>query len=539
MARGLHGAEEINSFLNPKLASLSDPFLLPGMDEAASRLFEALEKGEQIAVYGDYDVDGIASTALVLEFLEACGARVGSYLPSRMEEGYGLSVDAVQRCIEAHNPSLIITVDCGTNSTEAIQYAAEQGVDVVITDHHEIDGAPAPALAVVNPKLADDERCRMLAGVGVAFKLCHAMVKRAKETGAYPAIASIDLREYLDIVALGTVADIVPLLGENRILVRHGLSKIQGTTKPGLKALLDVAGVKGEVMAYHIGFALGPRLNAAGRLGDANIGLRLLRTKDHEEARALAAQLDQANRERKKIEDVILSDAVTQVDSWFQNEHDFGVVAGAESWHQGVVGIVASRLCAKYRRPSVVIAFGADGAGRGSCRSIENVDILDALHNCSELLETFGGHRMAAGLSIKKEKFESFRTRFNEVLTAKLQGMDFRPVQRIDAWLALDEADERMLSFVDMMKPFGCANPAPVWGATAVNVVGEPRTVGKNHLKLMLAGARAKIDGIAFDMGDREVPSDGMDVAFKLQMNSFNNRKSLQLNVQDFRPAAE
>lgn len=537
IARGLGDVVQVERFLNPRLSRLSDPFLIPGMNEAVDRIARAVEADESIAVYGDYDVDGITSAGLMVRVLSRLGGKATPYLPDRIEEGYGLTPAGVRNCAELCSSTLIVTVDCGTASGEAVAEARRLGMDVVVTDHHEARGSKmSDAVAVVNPRIAGPEEATSLAGVGVAFKVCHALVRRARDTGRIGGDA-LDLRDYLEWVAIGTVADVAPLRDENRILVSHGLDRLNRTRFAGLRALIEVAGVRPPLDTYHLGFMLGPRLNAAGRVGDAQVALDLLLTDCPDEAKRLAAALNAANAERKQIEASILAEAGRQIGAGMDPVRDFGIVAGAEGWHAGVIGIVASRLCVRFRRPAVVVAFGEDGLGRGSCRSIEGFDLIEGLGECADLLARFGGHSLAAGLELEKSAFDAFRRRFNEVAAKRLRGCDLRPVQRIDAWIGLREADEGLMSAGERMCPFGEGNPAPVWAARGVRLAARPRVVGKDHLKMLVADGGWQFDAIAFNMAERPVPEGPMDIAFTLERNNYMGGKSLQLNIQDFRGA--
>ncbi|MBN1671637.1 MAG: single-stranded-DNA-specific exonuclease RecJ [Kiritimatiellae bacterium] len=543
VGRGLHDPAAVGRFLDPRLSDLSDPFLLSDMDKAVSRLWRAVEGREPIAVFGDYDVDGITGTVLLLSVLTRLGGQVTPYLPNRQEEGYGLTLRGVERCLARCRPRLLLTVDCGTNAVEATRAVQAAGVDALITDHHELSGELAPASAVVNPKRGAEAHTRMLAGVGVAFKLCHALVKEGRNAGK-PAAADIDLRDYLDLVAVGTIADIVPLRGENRILVKHGLARLNKTCCPGLQALIDVAQIRADIDTYHVAFGIAPRLNAAGRMSDPACALELLLTDHPARGRDLALALDAANRERQTIESRIVQEAAEEIDGYFNPDRDFGLVVGRDGWHVGVIGIVASRLCSQYRRPVVVVAFDDDGMGRGSCRSIEGFSLVEALGHCAAELTEFGGHDMAAGLQLQKARFEGFRQRFNEVAVGMLAEKDLRGVEHIDAWLDLDKVDWDLMLGIDRLRPFGQDNPAPVWAAGGVQVLGTPRVVGKGtqkqgHLKMTVAAGREQLDAIGFGMGDRVVPAGALDVAFQLQRNVYMGRESLQLRLRDIRPAVQ
>ena len=527
--RGFADGDAVRSFLAPRLSTLSDPFLLPDAEKAAARIWESIDRGEPIAVYGDYDVDGITATALLVRFLGGVGARVTPFLPLRLEEGYGLSPDGLRRCVEESRPKLIITVDCGTGSVEAVKLAGEMGITVIITDHHTPSSENAAAFALVNPKLGSDTSLHILAGVGVAFKLCHALAKLRRDRCAH-----VDLKKSLDFVALGTIADIVPLSGENRILARHGLAALNATDCIGLKALAKVAGITGAIDAYEVGFRLGPRLNAAGRLGDALNSLKLLLTDSETLAELAARELDESNRQRQDVEKQIVQEAMERIQAEFDPARDFAVVAFGEGWHPGVIGIVASRLCQQFHRPVACIAM--DGkSGRGSCRSIDCFDMVAGLGRCSDLLVKFGGHAMAAGLELELDRLDDFRRRFNEVARELLAGADLRPVQRVDAWLGLRDVDNRLLDTLDQMRPFGVGNTTPTWASRGVRIVGQPKTVGHGHLKFLAAQGGVQREAIAWNMADRPIPPGELDLAFQVKKDHYMGRDKLVLNVQDFR----
>ncbi len=533
VGRGCNTADAVDAWLNPRLSRLSDPFLLPNMDAAVARLAHAVHAGERVLVYGDYDVDGITSTALMVRVLSALDIQAIPFLPHRVDDGYGLGVEPVERCIADHAPDCILTVDCGTGSVAAVQRAAELGVDVIVTDHHEPGSDIAPAVAVVNPKLGDtDEILRHLAGVGVAFKLCHALVKRLRDEG-YEAATTLDLREHLDLAAVGTIADMVPLSDENRILARYGLLELNRTRNLGLSALRDAAGVKGDIDAYHIGFGLGPRLNAAGRLGTAQTALELLLSEDVDAAGRLAHELDAANRDRQQIEARIVEEAMQSIDATFKPDTHYGLVVASREWHPGVIGIVASRLCARYSRPAIVIAIDETGLGRGSCRSVSGFNMVEGLTECAEVLERFGGHAMAAGLQIAEDRVDELRIRFDQAVQACVTIDQLRPVQRIDGWLSLRDADWPLVECLERMAPFGLGNPRPVWAVRGATLLGEPRVVGQKHLKMTVLEGNQKLDAIAFNMADREIPDGPLDIAFQLNRNVFAGRETMQMNVQD------
>jgi len=332
---------------------------------------------------------------------------------------------------------------------------------------------------------------------------------------------------------------VVPLVGENRTLVHYGLHRIQKVVRCGLQALIRVASVRTEIDCYHLGFLIGPRINAAGRLGSAEPALRLLLSEDHGVARRLAGQLDAANRERKRIEEGIISEAIESLDATFSKTETFGIVVGGEGWQVGTVGIVAARLCSRYRRPSIVISIGQDGACRGSCRSVGAVNLVEALQACSDLLETYGGHKMAAGLSIRRENLAAFSQRFNEACRQQADLDDFLESYVVDGWVTLGEVDDTLLAGIARLRPLGTGNPTPIWGARNVRIMGRPRVVGANHLKLTIVSGGDQIEAIAFGMADRKLYTDPIDILFHVQVNSYMGRETLQLNIKDFRPSMQ
>lgn len=536
-SRGYGEPRAAERFLNPRLSDVADPSSLPGMAAAVERIAAAVRGGERIVVFGDYDADGITATALMVKVLAALGASVVPFLPHRIDDGYGLAPDTLQRCMELHKPDLVVTVDCGTSAAEAVRAAAALHRDVVITDHHEPGGEIAPAVAVVNPKLGSDEDAKLLAGVGVAFKLCYALLKRLRDE-KFPGANAVDLREHFDLVCVGTVADIVPLRGENRILVRHGLGRLSGDPCVGLAALIEVCGIQTDVDAYHVGFQIGPRLNAAGRLGDAEAALELLLTTDASRARDIALQLDRANRERQNIEARIFEEAVSAVDAQFDPARDRVVVVAGRGWHPGVIGIVASRITQKYYRPSVVIALDDEtGVGRGSCRSIEGFNLVEHIEQCAELLGSHGGHAMAAGLDIEGRHVQAFREKFNEVASRTLKEEDLIPTLKVDGWISLGDVDQRFYEALERLKPFGVGNRTPIWAARGVHVVGQPRILKDKHLKMTVGSGGRQIEAIGFGLANRELPDGPLDIAFGIRLNDFMGNRKLELQLQDFRPS--
>ncbi len=540
LQRGLN-EQTAAAFLDPRLSGLHDPFLLPDMPVAVDRLWRAVKDGERITVFGDYDADGITAAALAGRVLTALGGIVEIHLPHRAGEGYGLSAASLQRCLRDTRPDLVVTVDCGSCSAAAVEEARRAGVDTIITDHHLLLEPPAPAaLAVVNPRRTDcpsPPSATALAGVGVAFKLCHAMVKQGRDRAMAAAFA-MDLRDHLEWVALGTIADVAPLLGENRILTAAGLKQMNRSPGRAMQALMAAAGIRQPISAHDVAFALGPRLNAAGRLGDARAALDLLLSDDAASASRLAAALDRANRDRRSLVETIMTAAGKQIEELHRRNDPFGIVIGDRAWHVGVIGIVASRIAAQYHRPTVVVSFDENGHGRGSARSIDDFNLIEGLQSCADSLLTFGGHALAAGLSVQAGAFETFRQRFNQAGAEALDGRDLRPVLTVDGWLTPAEIHDELWIALQRLAPFGEGNPQPVLAFRGVRPRGQPRTVGNgNHLKMMLDCGVTPLDAVGFNLGRRQIPATALDVAFRLVENRFRGRAALELHLQDFRPA--
>ena len=537
VARGFVDDGDITSYLSSSLKDITDPFSIAHMEDASQRLWQAVQNGEKILIYGDYDCDGVTSVAVLARFLKGIGHdAVAIFIPSRLDDGYGLISECIKKCFDEHSPSLVVTVDCGVNSREEVELIKSLGVDVIVTDHHEPDEVTCEPTVLVNPKLDSPASMGDLAGVGVAFKLAHALVKRGRELKK-PTAIGVELRHYLDIVALGTVADIVPLLDENRILVRHGLEQLGVTKWAGLQALKTVAGVKGEPDTFHLGFQLGPRINAAGRIGQPMQALQLLTTASASEAQRIAKLLDETNTERRRIEREMADAAFEEIDAYFNPKKNFGLVVAKKGWHPGVVGIVASRVSRHYNRPAIIMGIEDDGSARGSCRSIQEYNVLDGLQVCKEHLNKFGGHKMAAGLEVKPGNLELFKSAFNAAAVASLAGQDLAPVQQIDAIMTSEEINRDFFDQLKQLRPFGQDNPEPVWGMLQVEVAAPPRVVGETHLKLTLVSNRLKFEAIAFNYPIKQLPAGKLDIAFTLKENTWRGNTSLQLQIQDIRAA--
>jgi single-stranded-DNA-specific exonuclease len=541
--REMSNAEALTTFLQPRLKELADPFLLPNMKAAVDRLFRARERKESLVIFGDYDVDGVTSTALLMEALRALGWNVNYYLPHRMEEGYGLSQDGVENCLRKFPTSLLLAVDCGSTAVATIEFLRQKGIDVLVLDHHQVSSPPPAAVALVNPQLGPtaEENAKLcfreLCSVGLAFKLAHALVKHGRESGIAEA-EKFDLRPLLDLVALGTIADLVPLTGENRILVSMGLQRLSLTVRPGLVALKEVAKVTSTMGAYEVGFQLAPRLNAAGRLENAAEALDLLMARDLQTATPIAESLDLRNRERQKIEKGIVEEVVSSVRAKFNPEKDYVIVEGQPLWHVGVVGIVASRVLQQFYRPTIIVG-GESGEWRGSGRSIVGFDLAAALRECSDLLIRHGGHAMAAGLTIEGEKLDQLRERMNQLARRLIKREELQPLLRLDAEVTLKEINFDSLFELDLLKPTGQGNPVVQFMVKNVTQARPLQRMGadKQHVKLWLTDGTATHEAVWWGVGkDVSLPVGRFNLAFAPQINEFAGRRTIQLKLLDWAP---
>jgi single-stranded-DNA-specific exonuclease len=543
--RGLSDMEAISRFLEPRLKQLADPFLIPNMDRAVERLLRAREMAEPVVIFGDYDVDGVTSTSLLREVLSGLGWMVEHYLPHRMDEGYGLSQEGVENCLRRYPLKLLLAVDCGSTAVESIAWLRQQGVEVIVLDHHQVSDPAPEAVALVNPQLAKRDASNPasapdfteLCSVGLAFKLAHALVKRGRETGL-PGAVDFDLRPLLDLVALGTIADIVPLTGENRILVTAGLERLNATTRPGLIALKEVAQSPDKLTAHDVGFQIAPRLNAAGRLETAEEALFLLLAPDVDEAMPIAQALDARNRERQNIERGIAEEVIGAVKARFNPETDFVIVEGQLLWHIGVVGIVASRVLQQFYRPTFII--GGDGDHwRGSGRSVAGFDLAAALRECDDLLVRHGGHAMAAGVTLMPDKMEAFRARLNVIAQRTLKREDLQPPLRLDAEVQLSDISLTGLTELARLHPVGQANPAVQFFARGLSHARPLQRMGKErqHVKMWATDGSVTHECVWWNAGEGSLPVGQFDLAFAPQINSYNGRTTVQLKVLDWRAA--
>jgi single-stranded-DNA-specific exonuclease len=533
--RGLGDADRAQRFLNPSIEQLHDPFKLADMQRAVDRLERALAQRERIAIHGDYDVDGITSTVILRRALELLGGDVVHFIPERLRDGYGLQPAAIDR-LHAEGVALVVSVDCGIRGTDAALRALELGVDLIITDHHEPEGTLPPALAVINPKRHDcSYPDKHLAGVGVALKLVQALCTRAGKDRWLPA--------FVKIAAIGTLADVVPLVGENRVIARLGLASLsRGPHTIGLRSLLDASGLSGKTIdSYQVAFMLAPRVNAAGRMSTPDIATRLLLATDEamgDEARALAEQLNDENLRRQHEE----AELVAQARKAIENDPAVGahnvLVIGGEGWHRGVIGIAASKLVDAYHKPAIVLSVDGDVA-HGSCRSIPDFDMLGALERCADLFMKFGGHKQAAGLTMEAARVPEFRARINAHADEVLEPDQLRPRLRIDGPLSLKAITHDLMRDLDAMGPFGMANPRPVFHASGVEIVDGPRTLKERHLKMTFCQDGRRVRAIAWRAAERADfltrNRAGLNLAFSLEKNEFQGETYLELNVADFK----
>ena len=534
--------DEVQNFLRPRLSSLSDPFLLPQIHAAITRILAALDSHERIVLFGDYDVDGVTSLALLAEMLCGYGATPKLFLPLRMEEGYGLSHESLERCLEQHRPQLLIAIDCGTASTGEITELKKRGVDVIVLDHHQpsrgygLAGEPKSQLpdcaAIVNPKADSASPFHYLCSVGIVFKLCHALLKTRP-------LPEFDLKSKLDLVALGTVADIVPLVEENRLLVQRGAIEIGRTSRVGLRKLMQVAGVRPPILPDDIGYRLGPRLNAAGRKSTAEKTLRLLLTNDEEEAAALAMELDQQNRARQEVEKEILAAAIVTIEKQFDAARDAAIVAGARGWHPGVLGIVASRIARKYHRPTIVIGFDENGVGKGSGRSIEGLNLVNALTRCAASLEKFGGHEMAAGVALHEENFPKFAEAFCSTARELLSEQALQRSLRLDHELPFTSIHVEFLRWHELLQPFGNGNPQPLFFARAVEPVAPPRVSNEKHLIFRLRQGDRHRRAVYFDGATNDFPPPPWDIAFRVGADEYDGKTLVGMRIEALRAAEQ
>jgi single-stranded-DNA-specific exonuclease len=536
--RGVSTPEAAKAFLQPQLTDLFPPETLPGGLDAAARIAEAVRGGQRIVVYGDYDVDGVTGSAILWHLLTTCGANVDLYVPHRIEEGYGINVESLDR-LHADGTNLIISVDCGITAVEAAERATALGMELIITDHHHAAETMPECAHIVHPTALGDSPNPVLCGAGVAFKLAWLIAQKMSSAQKVTPEFRNFLLNAMGLAALGTVADVVPLIGENRIITRFGLAGLPSSSLLGVQALIESAGLRGaEIDSYAVGFKLGPRLNAAGRLGHARLALELMTRADSERAKEIADYLEQQNKARQTLERRILQQAREQIEqTGMADDCNRAIVLAAEGWHAGVIGIVASRIVDQYHRPAVMIAI-ENGEGQGSARSIHHFELHAALKACSEHLVTYGGHSMAAGLRIRAENVDAFREALIDYANNRLTPADLTPRLRIDAEINLADLKERTVYSLLNLGPFGRDNPRPRFVSRALRVVGEPRVVGKreDHLQFSVADGGVVFKAIAFGQANQRGPLRDhrtCRLAFEPIINEFRGQRTVELQVLD------
>ena len=526
--KNISSENEIEKFLNPTRNDFYDPFLMPDMKIAVDRILEAMSKKEKIIIYGDYDVDGITSITVLKQFLEDRGIEVGQYIPNRLNEGYGLNKKAIEEIVK-QKYTLMITVDCGISGVEEVEYANSLGIETIITDHHEQGEEIPNALAVVDAKRKDNKYpFNQLAGVGVVFKLIQAL-------GICLGLEEKEYLKYLDLVCVGTISDIVPLVDENRVIAKLGLKLVQVTKNIGLKTLLDTVGYK-KIDSITISFGVAPRINACGRMGFQNEALDLFLTKSEKEAKEISDRLNEYNRERQDTEKKIFSEALQKIE---KSEKDKPcIILGSENWHHGVIGIVASKVTDMYFKPSILICF-EDGIGKGSGRSVPGFDLHEALSKCDKYVEKFGGHSMAVGITIKKDKFESFKKAFTEYVERK-DISEIVPVINIERKVELKDISIENVKELHQLEPFGEQNKMPLFLIENLKIVSIRSLSEGKHLKILLKQDNFFIDSIGFNMGDLTEQykiEDRVDIVGTIDVNAFNGNENVQITIKDIRKA--
>jgi len=527
--RGLEEPEAAERFLHPSLEHLHDPYRMADMPAAVARLRQAIEQKERILIYGDYDVDGTMAVVVLLTALRSLGASVDAYIPHRLTDGYGMRVPVIEQA-HAGGYRVVLSVDTGIREHDVLERARELGLDCIVTDHHLPKDHLPTACAILNPRRPD---CaypeKNLSGVGVAFKLAQALLAER--------LTERQLESYLKIVCLGTIADVVPLVGENRVIARFGLAGLRDPAQPGLAALIAVASLAGrKVTTGDVGFRLAPRLNAAGRMEDARDVIELFTTSDPARARALADRLDGLNRERQRVEEQILAAIVEEMDRRPEKAERYTLVFSGEGWHRGVIGIVAQRVVDRYRRAALVIGV-ENGVGVGSGRSIRGFHLLEALTQAGDLFDRYGGHAQAAGFAMAAGRIPELEARFEQHARAVLAPEDLEPALRIDAEAGLGELDWELYEELSQLEPFGFGNPTPVWAARGVRVLAPPRVLKEKHLRLRVTQGASAFDALGWGMADRSLElraGDNLDLAFTLDENCYQGERTLQLVVKDF-----
>ena len=532
--REIANLDDAHRYIHPSLNDLHSPFLMQDMKKGVTRMMQAIYAGEEIVIYGDYDADGITSVVILFKFIRELTAHVSYYIPDRVDEGYGLKIPVVDQ-FKRRNVKLIVTVDCGISDVEQIAYARSIGIDTIVLDHHEIADELPDAVACINPNRSD---CafpfKHLAGVGIAFNFLIALRGSLRKEGFWENGQFPNLKEYLDIVALGTIGDIAPLVGENRIFAKIGLELVTEGKRPGIKALKEVSGIDGQLIdSFKASFCLIPRINAAGRIASALDAVHLLLSENMDEARQLAEKLDSHNRRRQTMEKDILNEILGQIAANPEQEKKNALIFASEKWHPGVVGIVASRLVDLFSRPTFVISL-KNGVGKGSGRSVSDFNIHKGLQQCASLLLSYGGHYRAAGISIKEDDIDEFTFMLNDIIRNSVQSLEMVSRTVIDAECRLQDINLDLIHQMSLLAPFGCENPEPILCARNIKV-SAPVVVGNNHLKMRLTSNGASCNAIWFGMGKylAAVNDAKLDIVFSPQINYWNGSSDIQLKMKD------
>jgi single-stranded-DNA-specific exonuclease len=520
-------------FFELKLSALHDPFSMMDMEKTTNRILNNISSGEPIFIYGDYDVDGTTGASMLFLALDEMGAKVVSYIPNRETEGYGLSNIGID---EAHkqNINLILTCDCGINAFRPINYATSLGIDVIITDHHIPDEKLPDAFAVLNPKRVDCEYpFKYLCGGGVAFKLACAVAEKLN-------LPPETMHKYLDLVTLGTCADMVPIVDENRIIVKHGLELLSNRSKPGIKALLDSVGLSDKSLSVmQIVFGVAPKINAAGRLGDANRSVELLTTKNEKRAKSLAIELVSENQKRQIIQQQVVDAAFIIIRANIDLAKDRTIVLAGKEWHPGVIGIVASKVKEEFHRPTVIVSYDKNGIGKGSARSIPGLDLYEALSASSKHLKDFGGHAMAAGLTVTEDSFDSFKKEFTKFANEAINDEDLIPAITLEGFLKLKDINNRFIDFLNKLAPYGPGNMRPNFASKNVEVIGNPKVIGNgDHIVFKIRQKQKIIPAIGFNMSEhyeKLIKGLPIDLAYAVEINEWQGRKTVQLNIRDIK----
>ena len=534
--RGLASSEQTTPFFNPDISLLHDPFLMKNMEKAVERIINAIKSHQPIMIFGDYDVDGTTAASLLFIGLKNLGAEVSTYIPNRETEGYGLSELGIDTA-KKRGAKLMITCDCGMNDVEHVEYATANDIEVIITDHHTPGEMLPNAIAVLNPKQSDcNYPFKELCGGGVALKLLTGLVKELN----LPFDLVYDL---FDLAALGTSADLVPMIDENRIIVHHGLLVLRKSDRPGLRELLKIAGVDldHEISVGQVVFNVAPRINAAGRLGDANRSVQLMTTKDRKFAKKVALNLDAENKRRRVIQSQVVEEAMLKVNAEVDLKNDSAIVLGSKNWHAGVVGIAASKLKESFHRPTIIIGFDAEGNGKGSARSISKLNMVEALKASREHLENYGGHPMAAGLAIHSNHFEDFRLEFLKKANQELSKEDLEPTIYLEGEICLADINTRFMTFLEKLSPFGPKNMRPKFATTQLEIDGIPKIIGNgDHIRFKVKSGQKSFPVIGFNLAHKYqdlINGNPIDIAFVIEINRWRGQETIQLNARDIRPS--